>query len=84
MYVAALKRSGIPASSVEEVFFGCVLSANLGQNPARQVARGAGLADTTVCTTVNKVRVAFASTIDVGLCLWNESCYSWSTKYQTW
>lgn len=53
--IAALKRAGIPASSVEEVFFGCVLSANVGQNPARQVARSAGLLDSTVCTTVNKV-----------------------------
>jgi acetyl-CoA C-acetyltransferase len=40
---------------VEEVVFGCVLSANLGQNPARQAALGAGLANTTVSTTVNKV-----------------------------
>jgi hypothetical protein len=54
-FVGAIKRAGIPSSAVEEVFFGCVLSANLGQNPARQVARGAGLPDTTVCTTVNKV-----------------------------
>ena len=53
--VDALKRAGIPASSVEEVFFGCVLSANVGQNPARQVARGSGLSESTVCTTVNKV-----------------------------
>lgn len=53
--VAAVKRAGIPASSVEECIFGCVLSANLGQNAARQVARGAGLPDTTISTTVNKV-----------------------------
>lgn len=43
------------ASDVEEVFFGNVLSANLGQNPARQCAIKAGLPDKTVCTTVNKV-----------------------------
>jgi len=53
---AAIKRSGVPASAVEEVFFGCVLSANVGQNPARQVARGAGLPESTVATTVNKVQ----------------------------
>ena len=53
--VAAIKRAGIPASAVEECIFGCVLSANLGQNAARQVARGAGLSDTTISTTVNKV-----------------------------
>jgi acetyl-CoA C-acetyltransferase len=52
---AAIARSGIPASSVEEVFFGSVLSANVGQNPARQVSRGSGLPDSTVCTTINKV-----------------------------
>ncbi|KAL8806543.1 MAG: hypothetical protein Q9200_005002 [Gallowayella weberi] len=40
---------------VEEVFFGNVLSANLGQSPARQCAINAGLGDSTVCTTVNKV-----------------------------
>lgn len=52
---AALKRSGLDASAVQEVFFGNVLSANLGQAPARQAAIGAGLPDTVVCTTVNKV-----------------------------
>jgi len=53
--IAAINRSGVPASAVEEVFFGCVLSANVGQNPARQVARGAGFPESTVATTVNKV-----------------------------
>ncbi|CDH59162.1 acetyl-acetyltransferase [Lichtheimia corymbifera JMRC:FSU:9682] len=52
---AALKQAKLPKDSVEEVIFGCVLSANLGQNPARQVALGAGLKETTVSTTVNKV-----------------------------
>ncbi|CRG92207.1 acetyl-CoA C-acetyltransferase [Talaromyces islandicus] len=52
----ALDRAeGINASDVEEVIFGNVLSAGVGQNPARQAALGAGLQDTTVCTTVNKV-----------------------------
>lgn len=45
----------MPAEAVEEVIFGCVLSAGLGQNPARQAALGAGLPDETVATTVNKV-----------------------------
>jgi len=40
---------------VQEVFFGNVLSANLGQAPARQAALGAGIPNTVVCTTVNKV-----------------------------
>ncbi|BFZ63574.1 erg10, acetyl-CoA C-acetyltransferase [Saitoella coloradoensis] len=52
---SAIARSGIEASAVEECFFGNVLSANNGQNPARQCALGAGLPDSTVCTTVNKV-----------------------------
>ncbi|GAB7354139.1 hypothetical protein MBLNU459_g4700t1 [Dothideomycetes sp. NU459] len=52
---AAVERAGIKPEDVEEVFFGNVLSANLGQNPARQAALGAGLSESTVCTTVNKV-----------------------------
>ncbi|KAI8070923.1 Thiolase, N-terminal domain-containing protein [Gongronella butleri] len=51
----ALKKANLPAEAVEEVLFGCVLSAGLGQNPARQAALGAGLQDSTVATTVNKV-----------------------------
>lgn len=52
---AAVKRSGVDPSLVEEVFFGNVLSANLGQAPARQASIGAGLPATAPCTTVNKV-----------------------------
>ncbi|KAL2041520.1 hypothetical protein N7G274_005902 [Stereocaulon virgatum] len=53
---SALERvPNIKPSDVEEVFFGNVLSANLGQAPARQCALGAGLPDSTICTTVNKV-----------------------------
>ncbi|XP_061344072.1 acetyl-CoA acetyltransferase 2 [Gastrolobium bilobum] len=52
---AALKRANVDPSLVEEVYFGNVLSANLGQAPARQAALGAGLPNSVVCTTVNKV-----------------------------
>ncbi|KAL8682130.1 MAG: hypothetical protein Q9224_006801, partial [Gallowayella concinna] len=53
---AAVERvPSLKPEQVEEVFFGNVLSANLGQNPARQCAINAGLGDSTVCTTVNKV-----------------------------
>ncbi|KAF3445274.1 hypothetical protein FNV43_RR14969 [Rhamnella rubrinervis] len=52
---AALKRANIDPSLVQEVFFGNVLSANLGQAPARQAALGAGIPHSVVCTTVNKV-----------------------------
>ncbi|KAG5518922.1 hypothetical protein PMAC_002453 [Pneumocystis sp. 'macacae'] len=52
---SVLKRSGINTKEVEEVVMGNVISANLGQNPARQCAIGAGLPVETICTTVNKV-----------------------------
>ena len=52
---AALKKAGVDPSAVQELFFGNVLSANLGQAPARQAAMGAGLPSAVVCTTVNKV-----------------------------
>lgn len=52
---AAVERAGIHPDQVNEVLMGCVLQANLGQAPARQAARAAGLPDHVVCTTVNKV-----------------------------
>ncbi len=52
---AALERSGLSADAVDEVFFGNVLSAGIGQAPARQAALGAGLPNTVPCTTVSKV-----------------------------
>jgi acetyl-CoA C-acetyltransferase len=52
---AALERSGLAASQVDEVLMGCVLPAGLGQAPARQAALGAGLPLATGCTTVNKM-----------------------------
>jgi acetyl-CoA C-acetyltransferase len=51
----ALEKSGVPADQVEEVYFGNVVSANLGQAPARQAALQAGLPSSVQCTTVNKV-----------------------------
>ncbi|XP_072971022.1 acetyl-CoA acetyltransferase 2-like isoform X2 [Typha angustifolia] len=51
----ALRRAGVDPALVQEVFFGNVLSANLGQAPARQAALGAGIPNAVVCTTVNKV-----------------------------
>ncbi|KAG2190052.1 hypothetical protein INT46_008750 [Mucor plumbeus] len=52
---AVVKKANLPVEAVEEVIFGCVLSAGLGQNPARQAALGAGLKDETIATTINKV-----------------------------
>lgn len=51
----ALKKAGVKPEQVHEVLMGCVLQGNLGQAPARQAAKGAGLPDQVVCTTVNKV-----------------------------
>ncbi len=51
----ALQRAGVPAEKVDEVLFGCVLQAGLGQNPARQVLRGAGIPDAVGAVTINKV-----------------------------
>lgn len=52
---AAVERAGIPANKVDEVIFGNVVSAGLGQNVARQSAMGAGLGPEIGSTTVNKV-----------------------------
>ena len=53
--LAALERANVDPALVQEVYFGNVLSANLGQAPARQAALGAGIPNSVVCTTVNKV-----------------------------
>jgi len=52
---AAIERAGIRPDQVQEVLMGCVIQANLGQAPARQAAKYAGLPDNVVCTTINKV-----------------------------
>src|SRR5690606_23175915 len=52
---AAVERAGIQPDEVSEVLMGCVLPAGMGQAPARQASRGAGLPDHVPCTTVNKM-----------------------------
>jgi acetyl-CoA C-acetyltransferase len=52
---AALERAAVKPEDVDEVFMGCVLAAGLGQAPARQASLGAGLPQSTPCTTVNKM-----------------------------
>src|SRR5450755_2582636 len=52
---AAIADSGLATSETDEVIMGCVLSAGLGQAPARQAALGAGLPSSAPCTTVNKM-----------------------------
>ncbi|MDF1698277.1 MAG: acetyl-CoA C-acyltransferase [Saprospiraceae bacterium] len=51
----ALTKANVDANNVEEVFFGNVCQANLGQAPARQAALGAGIGNNVPCTTINKV-----------------------------
>ncbi len=52
---AAVERSGISADKVDEVIMGCILTAGLGQGPARQAMRKAGLPDSTGAVTINKL-----------------------------
>jgi acetyl-CoA C-acetyltransferase len=52
---AAIERAGIQPDQVDEVLMGCVIQAGLGQAPARQAAKAAGLPDKVICTTINKV-----------------------------
>jgi acetyl-CoA C-acetyltransferase len=52
---AAIEKAGIDPTIVDEVLMGCVIQAGLGQAPARQAAKFAGLPDSVIATTVNKV-----------------------------
>ena len=52
---ASLERAGLNPDQLDEVIMGCVLSAGLGQAPARQAALAAGISKATPCSTVNKV-----------------------------
>ncbi len=51
----ALTKAGIKPEQVQDVLMGCVMQANLGQAPARQAAKFAGLPNEVNCTTINKV-----------------------------
>ncbi|HEY9176974.1 MAG TPA: acetyl-CoA C-acyltransferase [Flavipsychrobacter sp.] len=51
----AIEKAGVAPSEINEVLMGCVMQANLGQAPARQAAKFAGVPDNVPCTTVNKV-----------------------------
>jgi acetyl-CoA C-acetyltransferase len=52
---SAIEKAGLMAGDIQEVFMGQVLQAGAGQAPARQAALKAGLPDSVICTTVNKV-----------------------------
>jgi acetyl-CoA C-acetyltransferase len=62
----ALEKAGIKAAEVDEVYFGNVLQAGVGQAPARQAAMFAGLSNTTPCTTVNKVCASGMKSVALG------------------
>ncbi len=55
---AAYTDAGVNPAKIDSVYFGNVLSANLGQSPARQASIFAGISEKTDCTTVNKVCAA--------------------------
>ena len=63
---AALKKAEVDSSKVDEVFMGNVVSAGVGQAPARQAAIFAGLPDSVPCTTLNKVCGSGLKTIITG------------------
>lgn len=62
----AMKRAGISRDLVDEVYMGNVLSANLGQAPARQASLFAGIPDKVPCTTINKVCASGMKSIIIG------------------
>jgi acetyl-CoA C-acetyltransferase len=62
----ALKKAGVSAEEVDEVFMGNVLQAGLGQAPARQAAIFAGIGNNVPCTTVNKVCASGMKAVALG------------------
>ncbi len=52
---ALIQKTALPPDSIEEVMMGCILSAGIGQAPARQAALLADLSNHTPCTTINKM-----------------------------
>lgn len=62
----ALEKAGLKPEEVQEVLMGCVLQGNLGQAPARQAAKFAGLPDSVNCTTINKVCASGMKSIILG------------------
>jgi acetyl-CoA C-acetyltransferase len=62
----ALKKINLSPDQVQEVLMGCVLQGNVGQAPARQAAKFAGLSDEVICTTVNKVCASGMKSITLG------------------
>lgn len=63
---SALAQTNIPKTEIDSVYMGNVLSANVGQSPARQAAKFAGIDDHTDATTVNKVCAAGMKAVTLG------------------
>ena len=62
----ALEKSGLKAEQIEDVLMGSVIQANLGQAPARQASKLAGLPNEVNCTTINKVCASGMKSISQG------------------
>jgi len=62
----ALKKAGVDPKEVQEVLMGNVISANLGQAPARQASIGAGIGYNVPCTTINKVCASGMKSVMLG------------------
>jgi len=63
----ALERAKVDPSAVDEVYMGCAIQANVGQNPARQALIAAGMPDTCPATTINKVCASGMKSIAIGM-----------------
>jgi acetyl-CoA C-acetyltransferase len=62
----AIESAGVDAAQIQEVFMGNVMSANLGQAPARQAALFAEIPNSVPCTTINKVCASGMKAIALG------------------
>jgi acetyl-CoA C-acetyltransferase len=62
----ALEKGKLKADLIQDVLMGCVLQANLGQAPARQAAKYAGLPNSVACTTINKICSSGMKAIAIG------------------
>ena len=62
----ALNKIQLDANLVDEIFMGCVIQAGLGQAPTRQAAIHAGLPNSVICTTVNKVCASGMKSVMMG------------------
>ncbi len=63
----AIEKAGIKKEDVQDVLMGCVMQAGLGQAPARQAAKFAGLSDSVNCTTINKVCASGMKAVSLGV-----------------